>query len=77
MVRERLEGIHREYFRFELRSWARETGLRIPMPATGRFSIPICAWCGDSEFGDNPAKYAEHILSEHRAELKPYKGGAK
>ncbi len=69
---DRLEGLDRAYFRFELRSWSAEAGLRIPMPAVGHFRISICPWCGEPGQID-PGKYAEHVLAEHKEDLKPYK----
>ncbi len=73
MPRERLEGLDRAFFRFSLMRMAREEGLKLLMPARGTFGYPICPWCGDSEFGDNPFQYAQHVLENHRADLKPYK----
>ena len=70
---DKLEGVDRVYFRFELKSWSREIGKRILMPATGAFGRAICPWCGWDEKATDPGSYAQHVIDEHIAELKSYK----
>lgn len=69
----KLDGVDRVFFKFSLRRMNMEDGFFVPMSAKGWGGYSICPWCGDSEFGDNPFKYHQHVMAEHATELRPYK----
>jgi len=73
MVNNAMSSLDRKFMRVELREWSKQEGLYIPMPAKGSFGHDICPWCGDQDM----RHYAEHVLAEHRTELKPYGRKAK